>query len=233
MTSDTPAPSLSGYWAQLRKPLELEVSRGCPDSAIVGGSIGNYARLWAQRLQDGADDDLRLAQSLARGLRDYAGMPAAERQRRAMAAIDLLRQREAQGKPATPRIRTAPGRKAANAPRAGSAVPPGGGERKTSPKTGKGAQAAASPPSLPLPVGHELLDMPVELLAPRARWPKLLAQKLHLYTVRDLLYHIPRDWVEVYRLRDLPDGARAAVVGTVARREYVRLKSKTSAATAL
>ena len=55
MTSETPVPSLSRYWPQLRKPLELEVARGCPDTAIVGVGIGNYARLWAERLKDGAD----------------------------------------------------------------------------------------------------------------------------------------------------------------------------------
>ena len=46
--------------------------------------------------------------------------------------------------------------------------------------------------------------------------------------MRDLLYHVPRDWVVVYRPSELPDGARAAVVGTVALREYERLKSKQS-----
>ena len=58
-----------------------------------------------------------LTLSLARGLRDYATMPVAERKRRAMAAIDLLRQREAGpvSLPAAPpkqKKRPAPARKA-------------------------------------------------------------------------------------------------------------------------
>jgi len=203
------AQSISSFWQQLRKPLELEVARGCPDSAIVGVSIGEYARRWAERYNGNIDEDQRLALSIARGLRDYAKMPEAERNRRAMAAIDLLRGREALAAPPPP----------AKVPLPRKVVPPPQSTQQAKPN---------SPPTPPLPVGHELLEMPVAQLAPRARWPRLLAEKLDIYTVRDLLYHIPRDWVEVYRLRDLPDGARAALVGTVARREYERLKSKQS-----
>lgn len=207
-----PIPPLVRYWQQLRKPLELEVAHGCPDTAVVGAGIGVYARLWASRLDQGHDEEMRLALSIARGLRDYADMPVAERKRRAMAAIDLLRHREGEDAhlpgspaPATPTDTTAP---SAKRPRKKPATP-------------------RPPASLPLPTGLDLLEMPISQLAPRARWPHLLAMKLSLYTVRDLLYHIPRDWVELMRVADLPDGARAALVGTVTRREYDRLKSKT------
>lgn len=204
MTPSAP-PSLATYWQQLRKPLELEITHGCPDSAIAGASIGTYARLWAQRLQGGSEDDARLAASIARGLRDYATMPVAERRRRAAAAIDLLRQREAPGippaKPARPQPAPAPERK---------------------PRKPRESAAPA------LPAGQELLDMPIVQLASRAKWPKLLAMKLGIDTVRDLLYHIPRDWVEITAIDQLGDGVRAAIVGTVTRREYDRLHSKTA-----
>ena len=200
--------SLAGYWQQLRKPLELEIARGCPDTAIAGASIGVYARLWAERGQGGETEDARLAQSLARGLRDYAGMPLAERRRRAMAAIDLLRERETTATLPPP---TAKPKAAAPAPRAKAA-----------------ARARKTPVEETLPGGHELLEMPIEMLAPRALWPRLLANKLQLYTVRDLLYHLPRDWVDIVHIADMVDGARAALVGTVSLREYDRLHSKTA-----
>jgi len=195
-------------WRQLRKPLELELARGCPDTAIAGASIGVYTRLWAQRLESAGEETYHFALSLARGLCDYAAMPPAERRRRAMAAIDLLRQRE-------------------NAPLAPAA--PAKRAQRTAPKSApRKASAGSAPPAGALPAGRELLELSLDQLAPRANWPKALAKRLGLYTVRDLLYHIPRDWVEITRPRDLPDGARAAIVGTVCRREIDRLQSKTA-----
>lgn len=205
MATRTPPPNLAEYWRQLRKPLELELTRGCADSAIVGVGIATYARLWAQRLQGVAEEDARLALSIARGLRDYATMETAERRRRAMAAIDLLQQRET-STPAAPVAKVKPAKPAAS--------------------VAKRTPRKAEPAAMTLPVGPELLELPIDQLAPRARWPKLLAMKLQLYTVRDLLYHIPRDWVEISRIADLPDGARVAVVATVVDREFDRLRSK-------
>ncbi|HEX2950439.1 MAG TPA: DEAD/DEAH box helicase, partial [Armatimonadota bacterium] len=199
-------PSLATYWQQLRKPLELEVSRGCPDTAIYGAGIGTYTRLWAQRLQGGSEEDARLAQSIARGLRDYATMPVTERRRRAMAAIDLLRQREGATAATPTPVKKTP-------------------RRQQPVVEGRIPAKKREPAPLNLPTGHELLEMPVEQLAPRAKWPRLLVTKLGIHTVRDLLYHIPRDWVEVSPITDLVDGARAALIGTVTRREYDKLHS--------
>ena len=201
----TPPPvALVGYWQQLRKPLELELAHDCADTAIVGAGIGTYAKLWAERLRGGDEADLRLALSIARGLRDYRTMPVAERRRRAAAAIDLLRRREEGQPPPPPTAKPAPVKRAAAKPR---------------------PAPRPTPPDI-LPVGHELLEMPLGILAPRAKWPRLLADGLNLYTVRDLLYHIPRDWVELCPVRGVPDGARVAVTGTVRRRQCDRLTSK-------
>jgi len=195
-----PPTLLQEFWRRLRKPLELELARGCPDTAIAGMSIGGYAQAWSERLPAGETEDRRLALSIARGLRDYQSMAATERRRRAMAAVDLLRQRES----------PPPSRPAKSPP------PP---RRAVSKQPERPPQAAPT-----LPVGHELLAMPIDQLAPRARWPKLLT-KLQLYTVRDLLYHIPREWIEIRRGAEIPDATRVAVVGVVALREYERLKS--------
>jgi len=202
--------TLMAYWRRLRKPLELELARGCPDTAIAGMGIGEYTRQWAEGQRDGEEEIYHFALSLARGLRDYAAMPVAERRRRAMAAIDLLRARE---EPETPAVKPA---KPARTP-----------ARKRSDRSNRSDRSDRSDKS-DLPLGQELLELSIDQLAPRAKWPKILTQRLGLYTVRDLLYHVPRDWVEIFRPRDLLDGARAAVVGTVARREYERAKSKTA-----
>lgn len=212
MSDSTPPLSLLQYWQQLRKPLELEVAHGCLDTAIVGAGVGIYARLWAQRLADAGEEDRRLALSIARGLRDYAEMPVAERKRRAMAAVDMLRKREAEFSPATRHAATTPSTPTPT-PRKRTRSEPAPRERCVNGT---------------LPAGQELLASSIELLAPRAQWPKLLANKLQIYTVRDLLYHIPRDWVEITPIPDLQDGTRAAIVGTVSRRESDRLKSAKS-----
>ena len=98
MGNSTPIPApWPEYWRQLRKPLELELARGCPDTAIAGMGIGGYAHAWAERGQRGDAEAGHFALTLARGLRDYRTMPVAERRRRAMAAIALLREREELG----------------------------------------------------------------------------------------------------------------------------------------
>ncbi|OPZ87229.1 MAG: ATP-dependent DNA helicase RecG [bacterium ADurb.Bin429] len=194
------------YWQQLRKPLELELEHDCPDDAIIGLSISEFAQRWAERCTAPEEEDRRLALSVARGLRDYATMTIAERRRRTMAAIDLLRRREANSIVALP----ISGKKKAQA------------KRPATPRAAK-----KGPPPAPLPAGQELLEMSISELAPRARWPMLLA-KLNLYTVRDLLYHIPREWLTLAHIADLPDGARAAIVGEVADRQVDRLQSRTA-----
>ncbi|MHB9107406.1 MAG: ATP-dependent DNA helicase RecG [Armatimonadota bacterium] len=207
-----PTATLTTYWRRLRKPLELELARGCPDTAIYGMGIGDYTRQWAELQHDGGEEIYHFALSLARGLRDYAAMPVAERRRRAMAAIDLLRGRE---EPATPAVKPAKSAKPAT-------------RTQSRPKKSEASTTSNKPENTALPLGQELLELSIDQLAPRAKWPKILTQRLGLYTVRDLLYHVPRDWMEIFRPRDLQDGARAAVVGTVARREYERAHSKTA-----
>lgn len=197
-------------WQQLRKPLELEVSRGCPDSAIAGASIAIYARLWAQRMQPRGEDAAKLAQSIAYGLRNYATLPVVERRRRAMAAISLLRTHE------QPEVVPTPPRPI----------------RSRAKRTSNKAEAPASPPvdNNALPVGRELLDMPLKQFAPRAKWPAILGKRLQLFTVRDLLYHIPREWLIIRPLAEVVDGERVAIAVTVDSREYTRLNSKKNAA---
>ena len=207
MTQDS-STALVNLWQQLRKPLELEMARGCTDSAIAGASIAVYARLWAQRMKPFGAEEGRFALSIAFGLREYRAMPLPERRRRVMAAIDLLRSREAAAlSPAVAPARTRRTRAAvARAPRKKTATPP-------PPET----DAAL------LPGGHELLEMPLPQLAPRAKWPATLAARLQLYTVRDLLYHIPRDWLAIRPIADVVDGERAAIVATVKQRGYARV----------
>ncbi len=198
---------LAQFWGQLRKPLELEMERGCPNNTIVSAGIGQYARLWAERYPD-VPGWLDTVNGLAESLRGYDGADTNARTQMAMAAIAHLRELEmgAPVGPQPPIVKPKP----APQTRARKAVKP--------------AEAEAAK----LPSGVALLDMPIETLAPRAQWPRLLSSKLNLITVRDLLYHIPRDWVEIKTVSELEDGKRVATVGTVKWREYERVKSRTS-----
>lgn len=199
---------LAHFWGQLRKPLELEVERGCPNNTIVGAGIGQYARMWAGRYPSAAAGQ-DSADGLAELLRGYDGADTDARLHMAMAAIAHLRDLEI-GAPVT-------------------AIPPAAVKPTPAPKPrAKKALKPVEPEAPKLPAGGAMLDLPIETLAPRAQWPRLLSSKLNLTTVRDLLYHIPRDWVEVRSVSELPDAQRVAVVGTVKWRESERVKSRTS-----
>lgn len=203
--------TLIELWQQLRKPLELEVSRGCPDNVISGASIALYARLWAQRMGPHGEEVAKLAQAIAYGLRNYASLPIIERRRRAMAAITLLNSREHPEVP-TPAPRTRRSR-----------------AKRTQSKADDATVKAVSDNNT-LPAGLELLNMPLQEFAPRAKWPAILVTRLRLETVGDLLYHIPREWLTIRPLAEVNDGERVAIVVTVDSREYTRLNNKKNAA---
>jgi ATP-dependent DNA helicase RecG len=204
---------LAAYWLQLRRPLELEISHGCLDSAVAGTSIGSYSSLWYQRFPGGSDSDREFAEKVAKWISDYHVLPVDERKRRIAKTIDLLRQREIvhldhrePDMPMSQRKKTIP--------------KPVIHKKHVNGECNEEIDICGD-----LPTGEELLNSPLAMLAPRAGWPRI-AQKLGIITVRDLLNHIPRAKLTVKPFTDLRDGEKTAVVGKVVRRDYDTLHSK-------
>ena len=197
-----PTDDLSGLIRSLAGPLELEAKRGYPDAAVIGRSIGAYARDWAARAVECAtsDEARQRLREVGRLLEGYGKCDADGRRQRVEQAVQVLgelggarpRRQAGEGAGAKAGRRQAPAlqerglRRAAQATQADLLDRPLGGERKT-------------PPA----------------------WAKRLAA-LGIGTNRDLLYHFPRDYVPFRQLGDLVDGERAAVaVQAVAREESV------------
>lgn len=77
----------------LAGPLEVEASKGYPDAAVIGQSIGEYARGWAKRAKGvlGGSEEHRMAEQIARALADYRECDAGGRRKRVEKARALLR----------------------------------------------------------------------------------------------------------------------------------------------
>ncbi len=190
---------------QLRKILELERSRGCNDTAVVGG-LDRFLR--TALLGDGRALRPHVRAALRRtGARGYRSLTAAGR--RAWLE-ETLRQIASPG-PA-PAVRTRQ-----SAPDPAKATP---------------AQTAARREA---PAATEALDQPVTAVkgVSRALEPRLA--KLGVRTVRDLLYYLPRrhnDYTDVVKIKDLQGGEEQVVrvrVWSAAEREIGRFRKGTVA----
>ncbi|MFB3880199.1 MAG: ATP-dependent DNA helicase RecG [Armatimonadota bacterium] len=182
----------------LAGPLELEARKGYPDAAVMGQSIGEYARGWARRAVEAlGDSDGRTIAEIANALEGYDGCDADGRRKRVEQARELLAKLGADGVPAAGEPS---GTKAGSAPRVR--------QRPPAPRPTR-ARAKEVP----------FLDQPfAEGRLANASWPKRLAQ-LGIRTKRDLLYHVPRDYAPVRKVAELVDGERAVVVVTAGVRE--------------
>ena len=182
-------PTVEDELAQIARslagPLALEAARGCPDTAVIGISIAEYARRWAERAAAAAPSEVHRACCLRLGelLAAYPQSGPEHRRRLIAQALALLDQY--QGKMPLE-----------------EAHPP-----TRSPRPPASLPAAAD---LDAPLGGGGRAAPT--------WAKRLA-KLGLETNRDLLYHLPRDYLPVRRIADLVDGERAAVAVEVVARE--------------
>jgi len=87
-----PSGDLAGLVRSLAGPLELEARRGYPDAAVIGMSIGAYAREWARRagvaLEAAAAKEC--CEEICRALADYGGCDAKGREKRASEALRML-----------------------------------------------------------------------------------------------------------------------------------------------
>ncbi len=223
----------------LAGPLEVEARRGYRDTAIIGQSLGLYARGWAENAEaalrqaqghpersrgaalaetgEGAPrrgkeeaPALRSVRELRQLLSEYGGLGPEAREQKVKAArrllAELLRVRPAGG--GSPVAQARP-ELAEWVPR--PATPPREGAVRPRPPKKK---PAVAPQAV-----VDLLDQPVAgERKPTPAWTQRLAN-LGLLTNRDLLYHVPRDYLPLRRLGEVADGERAAVLVEAGARE--------------
>lgn len=184
---------LAAIIRELAGPLRVEVRKGCPDGAVLGMSIGEYARTWAERAKEIASTTGGRARctKIARLLAAYGRSGTDTRRKRVEQALALLAELEAEPAPS--------GEKS-------------GAHRRAEGGGGRRARGRRSP-------GAAALDQPLASgRSKRPAWVVRLA-KLGIETNRDLLYHFPRDYIPLRRIADLRDGERAAVVAIAGLRE--------------
>jgi ATP-dependent DNA helicase RecG len=177
----------------LAGPLQAEARKGYRDTAVIGVSIAEYARRWAERALALVETEAgrKRCRKIRETLADYARSDAEQRKPRVEGALGLLAQLD------------------------------GSRARRTAGGPFAFAQGRLrnGRPTEPAGMGMPALQQP--LAAGRKsppQWVKRLA-KLGIETNRDLLYHFPRDYLPLRRIADLVDAERAAVVAEAVTRE--------------
>jgi len=186
---------------RLAGPLEVEARRGYPDAAVIGQSVGEYARGWVERAREIVKGQQKRAISrVGTLLGDYGECDVEGRKQRVEKALGLLAGLDGNERVVgRPRARA---RRESGAPEA----------------QGKG-QETRSRPTEKVPAGGGWLEGPwAEGRWKSAAWAKRL-KSLGVETRRDLLYSFPRDYAPVKRIAELEDGERAAMVVSAGLRE--------------
>ena len=170
----------------LAGPLELEIQKGYPDTAVIGRSIGEYARVWAAEASSSQcpDTKLKLITRVAELLAGYAQWDVETRRVRVGKAKALLAKLDGRAHKA----------------------------RHQRQRPAKTASTQRAPQ-----LGYLDQDW-VEPRYQKSKWVQNL-RKLGIETRRDLLYHLPRDYVPVKSIANLEDGERAAVLAKAGARE--------------
>ncbi len=201
---------------ELVGPLKAEARGAYRDSTIIGRSIAEYARGWAARAQAAGLSEPCCAAVVA-ALADYR-QDATNRPRMVREALRLLEGAAVEG--AVPKQKrdaktASEGRRNAGVPRAAAKKSGGGGDGSPCPTNGNGGRRDAGAPTL--------LDQPAVL---PGRGKEGLLGKLGIETNRELLYHLPREYVPVKRIDELENGERAAVVVRALTREQSSLRQR-------
>jgi len=188
-------PNLQAIIRELAGPLRAEGRTGYRDTTIIGTSLGDYARAWAERAASELGDAPRsVCARVGTALAEYGRCDPEERRKLATGALQALEELSAG---------------AASGPQEATETP-----------TPANARAPRKKEEAPAP---DLLDQPVAVTA-RGRAARLA--KLGIETNRDLLYHLPRDYVPVKQVDELVDGERAAVVVRALGREQSVLRQR-------
>ncbi len=193
-------------------PLEVEAKRGYRDNAIIGQSLGEYAQGWAERAKAQSSDNRAAITKIVKALADYRDCRIEERKQRVTVARGVL-EGLGGGRGGAQTVKRQETRKSREA-----CPPSTEHSRLTTERHGGGCGHARPTLDLQLSLSERFS---------RAGWPKKLAG-LGIETVRDLLYHFPRDYTPVCRINELADGDKAAVVAEVVSRQVTALRERRS-----
>ncbi len=195
----------------LEGPLELEERKGYPDTAVIGRSIGEYARGWAEKAAAACEETHRRTLArIAKVLGDYHDCDAEGRRKRIELARALLAELGT-GRAASAASHRSNRTETSRAPAPGKPSP--ATRTSAARRPNERRQAHTSVRETPF------LDQPfAEGRLRNSAWVKRLAL-VGIETKRDLLYHFPRDYSPLKRIADLVDGERAAVIATTGARE--------------
>lgn len=212
----------------LAGPLEVETREGYRDDAVIGQSLTAYAQAWATRARgtlpkkNGA-----LISRIASCLADYAAADRPARRASVCEAQRLLMELE-QGlrSPREGRGKTVPKHRPARG--ATRSEPAQSGAKRSTAGLAESPAASATTSAQESDDASSYVDAPLAQGRYRSLgWVKRL-RKLGIETRRDLLYHVPRDYLEVKRVADLADGERAAVVAEAGARDQAVARERRS-----
>ncbi|MCL4535666.1 MAG: ATP-dependent DNA helicase RecG [Bacteroidetes bacterium] len=224
-------PSPNNPFLTLRKILELDRQRyAFADKAVTGG-LTRYVDHWlAQAREALPSPPPRWMETLAELLRSYSAADVPRRQQIVELSLRYLGQVEAldQAGPSSPaeqeRPAAAPAPPAPAGPAAPSDKPAFRDEAAPAPAT---ISARPSTRSIARPAAHSTAHPYASVSRPAASiqgipgigpaYARLLA-KLEVFTVHDLLFHLPRryiDYRDIRRIQDLAEGVVQSVLVTV------------------
>jgi ATP-dependent DNA helicase RecG len=229
--------SAQELWGRAEQILGHELRGGCLDRTVIGG-LEKFVSRWLSAVAEfgAGPTHLTRAQLISSHLEGYGAATQAQREARVRAALDLLA-RPTDVDPTPPSGRQPAGGSSGgrgDQVRLATASPPpdAGGRAKTvrPPRSAGVGSASPAAPDLgnhPGATGTSAarprllsveLDAPVVTLRGVGKQRAGLLAKLGMETVRDLLYHFPRDYRDYRpcrRVVDLLYGETASVVGVV------------------
>lgn len=207
------------HYQDLTKVLAHEQRNRCNNTSVIGG-LETFVNNWAQRARNASND--RVIQNVLDALVGYKQADPAQRSTMIQRAIAAARDLEGEPASAPPKPRAAP------------AQPPAQIEQPPAPQVPPPSlvQAGANEPFAPEPIPDEDeddeiptqvapgrgdfgLDGPVTQLHGLKSVKAAQLERLHIRTIRDLLYHFPRAYRPLKTISELMYGDEATIVAQV------------------
>ena len=209
------------YFQRLRKPLELEEKTRCNNSAISGsGGLEVYVQNWAKSAPLSVIGVANQVEKLFVGYNDFT---ADERLQKVRKGIELCKaQEESFPTEATELKKNNFAQKIPKYTQNDEEIIPTYAVKQVA------VQSFLENATL-----SEILFTELKTMYPRAFWHQKLFEKFGIETVRDLLYHFPRESGLLSSVKDAILGEKILFIGTVVERKYksiVRKKSQSKSA---